>query len=292
MDIDELDNLLLDDYDPFPKATANEVPKDQDTIVFDPLASTSGKRSEDGLATTSKRRKFKKLDADVLLDEKGLARLRHETVWLNFQGKGHEDEDLRKLMDYYTVWAHSLYPRLQIRDFSRMVTKATAQPRVKYALKQWQDEYYEKQSALNDNPAETNRPDEEDEDDAESGHAEETNVPLDTNSNSENDDSDDDNDLFLDYLTGVRTTVDDDTPPTITQASQNEPSPVEFIRSEPEAMQPEPSLSKTMQSEPVQADPMETEPFQGPKSDDDDDDEEPLFLNRKSKRRITDDDDE
>ena len=37
-------------------------------------------------------------------------------------------------MDYYTVWAHSLYPRLQFRDFSRKVLNGTQSARVKVNL--------------------------------------------------------------------------------------------------------------------------------------------------------------
>ncbi|KAI9499213.1 replication fork protection component Swi3-domain-containing protein [Zychaea mexicana] len=321
MDIDELDALLLDDYDPFSKTDdkSNNDPKEKDT-TFDPLAATTGKRSNDDGPSTSKRRKFKKLDADLLLDAKGLPRLRHETPWLKFQGKGFEDDDLRKLIDYYTVWAHSLYPRLQIRDFARMVMKATGQARVKYTLSQWQDEYYEKQNALNENdPDKSNQDDEDDEEEA--GPAEETNVPVENNSNSEDDDSDEDNELFLDYLTGVRTNVEDTPPTTTTDTStstnsagkqrptqQSKPS---NAAEKPDGLQamsddddndedydipiPEKPREQLQQHSSSSIE-MDKHDENIHKTDDDDDDEEdePLFFKttNKPRRRITDDDSE
>ena len=66
MDIDELDALLLDDYDPFSKDKneSNDL-KDKST-TFDPLASTTGKRTgEEALGGKKKRTKLKKLDAEV-----------------------------------------------------------------------------------------------------------------------------------------------------------------------------------------------------------------------------------
>ncbi|KAG2225003.1 hypothetical protein INT45_000124 [Circinella minor] len=311
MDIDELDALLLDDYDPFSKDNneSNDL-KDKNT-TFDPLASTTGKRTgEEALGGKKKRTKLKKLDAEVLLSDKGLPRLRHEAPWLKFQGKGSEDEDLRKLMDYYTVWAHSLYPRLQFRDFSRKVLNGTQSARVKHTLSQWQDEYYEKQNVLNENNPNNNNnttggeddvdndDDDDDDDDEEEKRAEETNLPLEINNNSDNNDSDDDNDLFLDFLTDVRTNVDN-TPPVSTPTKpisnqQPEISTTRLLKNNP--------ISDTVPSDPVQEDSpkqqLESATTRLNREDnlEDDEDEEPLFLNVNNKRRpkriIKDDDDD
>ncbi|KAI9278732.1 replication fork protection component Swi3-domain-containing protein [Phascolomyces articulosus] len=310
MDIDELDALLLDDYDPFSKDTndTNDPKAKDNETTFDPLAATNGKRSSDDAPSAKKRQKFKRLNADVLLSDKGLPRLRHEAPWLKFQGKGHEDADLRKLIDYYTIWAHSLYPRLQFRDFSRKVLNATQEARVKYTLNQWQDEYYEKQSVLNENnPDKTttaeddDNDDDDDDDEDEDRPTEETNVPVERNNNSESDDSDEDNDLFLDYLTGVRTDVNDtplfststnvtvnknleeesthETTATSTQQQSNNP----MIRSIDNSIQEDPKEQHSN----IQLDKKDNQ-------DEEEDDDEPLFLNitnnRKAKRIIQDDD--
>ncbi|KAJ2960033.1 hypothetical protein NQZ79_g4581 [Umbelopsis isabellina] len=63
------------------------------------------------------------LDPKLLLSEKGLPRLRHHGRAMKFYGKGREDEDLKRIMEFYQIWAHSLYPRLNMKDFSERVVK-------------------------------------------------------------------------------------------------------------------------------------------------------------------------
>ena len=66
MDIDELDALLLDDYDPFSKDNNESNDSKDKDITFDPLASTTGKRpGEEAPSGKKKRTKLKKLDAEV-----------------------------------------------------------------------------------------------------------------------------------------------------------------------------------------------------------------------------------
>jgi hypothetical protein len=55
-----------------------------------------------------------------------------------------QDEDLRKLMTYYTVWANNLYPKLRFQDFAKRIVKHTTGARLKTMVKVWQDEYKER----------------------------------------------------------------------------------------------------------------------------------------------------
>ena len=129
--------------------------------------------------------------------------------------------------------------------------------------------------------------DEEDNDDEEEP-AGETNLPIETNYNSDNDDSDDDNDLFLDFLTEVRTNVDN-TPSVSTSIkpiSNQQPE-----KSTPVQLNNNP-VSNTVVSDSVQEDPQkqqllpDTIRLNQEDNVEDDEDEEPLFLNMNNNRRL------
>ncbi|KAI8380890.1 replication fork protection component Swi3-domain-containing protein [Radiomyces spectabilis] len=145
---DEFDyDLILDDLDPFADNTNTAT----ENTTYDPLGPTNAgsKRSADDEAgqTDTKRRKertrLKPLDADLLLSANGLSKIRHQAPWIQFQGKGFEDSDLRKLMEFYQMWAHKLYPRLRYKDFVEKAYKACTHARCKVTLAEWQDEYYQ-----------------------------------------------------------------------------------------------------------------------------------------------------
>jgi len=71
-----------------------------------------------------KRRPTVKLDAEKLMSDKGLPLLCREAPnGIKFKGKGHEMRDLRKLVEYYTLWAHGLYPRANFQDFLTITEK-------------------------------------------------------------------------------------------------------------------------------------------------------------------------
>ncbi|KAI9314207.1 replication fork protection component Swi3-domain-containing protein [Dichotomocladium elegans] len=190
MDIDELDEILLDDYETF-NTNDNQGRKTE----FDPLApSLSSADGHNAALPITKRRRFKKLDAELLLSSKGLPRIRKQTPLIKFYGKGNEVADLRKLMDYYQMWAHNLYPRLQFRDFARNVLKATANPKVIQELRTWQDEHREKTDERARMLAELEG---------------EKDPFTDTHSSQQTDKDDDDddeamNEVFMDYLVGVK----------------------------------------------------------------------------------------
>ncbi|KAI8328892.1 hypothetical protein BC941DRAFT_476655 [Chlamydoabsidia padenii] len=86
---------------------------------LDPLAAPSKKQQFHKTATQ------KKLDHTVLCSADDLFRLRNETSWLQFCGKGH------KLMWYYRLWASKLYSRFNSADFITQVMKASSNKQYK-----------------------------------------------------------------------------------------------------------------------------------------------------------------
>ncbi|KAG2231328.1 hypothetical protein INT48_001264 [Thamnidium elegans] len=115
--MDEFDNSLFNDYDFDVAATSTPQPPPQSVEPTD---------KEDSIA------KVKKLKLDEALR------------YLNFKGKNHEAEDLRKLMTYYTVWANNLYPKYNFSDFAKRVGTHASHRLVREKVNQWQEEYKEK----------------------------------------------------------------------------------------------------------------------------------------------------
>lgn len=67
-----------------------------------------------------------------------------------FRGRGHEEDDLKKLMLHYTVWANNFYPKLKFKDFIRRVKVPASGQRVKNLVGTWQDEFKEKRRVRQD----------------------------------------------------------------------------------------------------------------------------------------------
>ncbi|KAI8807528.1 replication fork protection component Swi3-domain-containing protein [Cladochytrium replicatum] len=53
-----------------------------------------------------------KIDNELLLGPRGFSKIRQNRRKLKFKGKGHEMEDVEKLLMYYQIWAHELMPSL------------------------------------------------------------------------------------------------------------------------------------------------------------------------------------
>uniref|UniRef100_A0A2I2YNV2 TIMELESS-interacting protein n=1 Tax=Gorilla gorilla gorilla TaxID=9595 RepID=A0A2I2YNV2_GORGO len=60
------------------------------------------------------KRSIPKLDAQILISERGLPALRHVFDNAKFKGKGHEAEDLKTLIRHMEHGAHRLFPKLQV----------------------------------------------------------------------------------------------------------------------------------------------------------------------------------
>ncbi|KAM9585989.1 TIMELESS-interacting protein [Trichechus inunguis] len=81
------------------------------------------------------KRNIPKLDAQRLISERGLPALRHVFDKAKFKGKGHEAEDLKKLIRHMEHWAHRLFPKLQFEDFIDRVEHLGNKKEVQTCLK-------------------------------------------------------------------------------------------------------------------------------------------------------------
>lgn len=93
--------------------------------------------------TTAKRRIIRpKLDEDRLLDQKyGLTFVRENaTKRIKLRGKGHEREDLTRILNFYQLWAHRLFPRAKFDDFIPMARKTGKKSRIKQLRNNWIEE--------------------------------------------------------------------------------------------------------------------------------------------------------
>ncbi|KAI9094890.1 replication fork protection component Swi3-domain-containing protein [Phlyctochytrium arcticum] len=76
-------------------------------------------------------RRYVKLDAERILGADGLPRLRRLSTKMKFKGRGHEYEDLQKLMAFYQIWAHRLFPKLQFNSFITRAEKVCREKRLR-----------------------------------------------------------------------------------------------------------------------------------------------------------------
>lgn len=84
------------------------------------------------------RRNIAKLDDEKLLSSKGLIWIVHQAPErMRWKGKTHEFDDLRRLLSFYQVWAHELFPKARFREILRMIQKRGHSKRIKVARAQW-----------------------------------------------------------------------------------------------------------------------------------------------------------
>jgi hypothetical protein len=69
-----------------------------------------------------------------LLSERGFRYLRTHFNDIEFDGPGHEPEDLDKLMLYYREWAHYLFPEMKFSDFTTKTRKECSSRMMKQYL--------------------------------------------------------------------------------------------------------------------------------------------------------------
>lgn len=95
---------------------------------------------------TKQRRKIPKLDAERLISEAGLPKIRSLQRTgqlgkkLRLKGKGHEFSDTARLLNFYQMWLDSLYPRAKFADAVKMVEKAGHTKKLQMYRKSWIDE--------------------------------------------------------------------------------------------------------------------------------------------------------
>ncbi|KAK4333034.1 Chromosome segregation in meiosis protein [Rhodotorula toruloides] len=73
--------------------------------------------------TAKKRRIVAKLDETRLLGPSGFPRLRDDIKKVKIKGKGHEMQDLKRVLTVYQLWSHQMYPKTNLRDTLQVVEK-------------------------------------------------------------------------------------------------------------------------------------------------------------------------
>ncbi|BGP22609.1 swi3 domain-containing protein [Rhodotorula toruloides] len=89
---------------------------------------------------TKKRRIVAKLDETRLLGPSGFPKLRDNIKKVKIKGKGHEMQDLKRVLTVYQLWSHQMYPKTNLRDTLQVVEKLCHKRTVQRALKQYRDE--------------------------------------------------------------------------------------------------------------------------------------------------------
>ncbi|KAJ3112863.1 Diphthamide biosynthesis protein 2 [Phlyctochytrium bullatum] len=98
------------------------------------------------------RRQYAKIDAERLASPDGLPALFEQVKDFQFRGKGHELEDLRRLMEVYQIWGHELFPSLAFRPLILTSEKVCRQNRMKV----WLEDLYKMNQHAPDGAAAAN----------------------------------------------------------------------------------------------------------------------------------------
>ncbi|GAA5845652.1 hypothetical protein JCM9279_006062 [Rhodotorula babjevae] len=105
---------------------------------------TAGAVDVDGLdaegAPAKKRRVVAKMDEVRLLGPSGFPRLRDDLKKVRIKGKGHELQDLKRVLSTYQLWAHQMYPKTNFRDTLVTIEKLCHKRTVQRALKEYRDD--------------------------------------------------------------------------------------------------------------------------------------------------------
>ncbi|KAJ3343120.1 chromosome segregation in meiosis- protein [Gonapodya sp. JEL0774] len=111
--------------------------------IFNPLTDLG---APDGKTLEEKKKKkprepAPKLDAELLLSAKGFPKLRADVDKMKFKAKYSKDEDairdLSRLMDFYQIWAHGLYPKFTFADAAERIEKVCHERRMKVHAEEW-----------------------------------------------------------------------------------------------------------------------------------------------------------
>ncbi|KNE68821.1 hypothetical protein AMAG_13460 [Allomyces macrogynus ATCC 38327] len=149
---DEYDDYLgtdesdMDDAGPSRPAPAGTAPDAATPALLsglDPANSTPGAIGITtdlamDVAPEKKRVEIPKLDENRLLEPDALPFLRHECKKIKFKhGKGHEVKNLDKLVQFYKVWAHRVFPRYPFDRFVERSMRLARTKRIKAHLHEW-----------------------------------------------------------------------------------------------------------------------------------------------------------
>nr|POE89775.1 chromosome segregation in meiosis protein 3 [Quercus suber] len=113
-----------------------DIPMNTTTDQVEPV-----KDVDEEVKIRKKRTPVPKLDETLLLSEKGIPRLRKVAkTRLKFKGKGHEFNDMARLLNTYQLWLDDMYPRAKFRDGLTMVEKLGHGKRMQITRRGWIDE--------------------------------------------------------------------------------------------------------------------------------------------------------
>lgn len=88
-----------------------------------------------------KRRVMVKLDEDKLMSARGIpylqAKVKTKLLPHLKKEKGNELRNLNKILQFYQLWAHGLYPRANFQDFIQMARATGKKPRMKLMRQSW-----------------------------------------------------------------------------------------------------------------------------------------------------------
>ena len=150
-----VDDLLLNDVgfdtddDPFADKPPLSTERD-DKAVLSPrkrkAIDEDAFGGDEEVKIQKQRKKIPKLDAERLLSDPGIPKIRtllrsgQFKKKLRLKGKGHEFSDTAKLLNYYQMWLDNLYPRAKFADALQLVEKAGHTKKMQMYRKSWIDE--------------------------------------------------------------------------------------------------------------------------------------------------------
>ncbi|KAI8929349.1 replication fork protection component Swi3-domain-containing protein [Entophlyctis helioformis] len=109
----------------------------QDPAAILPSSSGQQRASGSGTASTPRQpRIVAKLDAERLLGPSGLPTLLQRAKKLRLKGKGHELQDLNKVLMIYKIWGLELFPKLAFPDFVERLERVCRERRVRLYMAQ------------------------------------------------------------------------------------------------------------------------------------------------------------
>lgn len=134
---DDPDNFF--NYDAVVDDFLKDLPINNDTQENTTTARPA-KDIDEEITVKKKRKPVPKLDADRLLSQNGLPRLRKiSKSRLKFSGKGYEFSDISRLLNTYQLWLDDLFPRAKFRDALDIVEKVGHSKRMQVMRKAWLD---------------------------------------------------------------------------------------------------------------------------------------------------------
>lgn len=132
----DLHKESLDDFNKLAEELMNETVEDDDPVDPELHPLLNPKDNDHPLKGAELLSDKIKLDSNLLLSKNGLPKLRHMSKKFKIkQGKGSEFENLQRLMLFYQIWAHELYPKIKFNSFINRTEKLCKEKRMRSFFK-------------------------------------------------------------------------------------------------------------------------------------------------------------